>query len=252
MTSRDAAIIEARAAGKTLREIAAEHGISASTVRRVCLDAEKPFRVFLGWDDRQAEACYVAMYSIGANSTIPVEVTFLNDGACGDFGRVGVTKFTYRRFLVPSLCGYQGRALFADGADTLILGDVAELASFDLGGRALARVKYPPPPGQDRSRGDTSVMLMDCARCSVWTPEVVATASDDRLMRLRDFADDEIADLDPRWNAALKVGEEPPLRTYIAHWGSIAPLCPPEAGDWIDFSRSKAWAGWRQRMRAGW
>ena len=36
------------------------------------------------------------------------------------------TEFTYTRFLVPYLCGYQGKAIFID-CDMLCLGDIAEL-----------------------------------------------------------------------------------------------------------------------------
>jgi hypothetical protein len=276
--NRDERIVAARRAGASVRDLAAEHYLSSARISQICKGVRPepqqapwqappaaaesppaPFRVFLGWDSRQAEPAEVARFSLLANATVPVEVMFLSPdtkvipgGAAvlAGFTRTGVTQFSYLRFLVPNCRGYSGRALFVDGPDTLILGDVAELADMDMGGKAILRVRYPPPRGQDRSRGDTSVMLMDCARCACWTPEVVATASDDRLMRLRDFADDDLGDLPTEWNAAMKVGEEPGPETRIAHWGCIAPLCPPDAGDWIDYSRSAVWAEWRERMRA--
>jgi hypothetical protein len=275
MTNRDladaAAIVEAREAGTSFRAIAAEHGVSEATIRRICRRAEEhgtvesqakrdsgrvdearpSFRVFLGWDDRLAEPCLVARHSLLAHATCPVEVTFLDRETVGGLlDRSGVTSFSFRRFLVPHLCGCEGRALFADGADTLFLGDVAELVDFDLGGRALARVQHEDPRGKGRARSDTSVMLMDCARCACWTPQVVATASDDRLMRLRDFADEDLADLPGEWNAMCRVGEDPPPGAKIAHWSSIAPRCPPGAGDWIDASGSAVWKKWRERMRS--
>lgn len=278
---RDVRIVEARRAGATLRKIAAEHGISFERVRQICRDAEvtsagdggrvrrqakadlapaepeqpreqagAPFRVFLGWDDRLAEPCEVARYSLLAHASVPVEASFLDAATCG-VTPSGVTQFSYRRFLVPHLCGFEGRVLFADGADTLFLGDVAELADLDMGGRAILRVRHVPPRGQKgRARSDTSVMLMDCARCRCWTPEVVARSSDDRLMRLRDFGDDDLGDLPGEWNAMCRVGEEPPDGAKIAHWSGIAPRCPAGSGDWIDHSGSSVWAGWRERMRS--
>jgi primosomal protein N'' len=41
----------------------------------------------------------------------------------------GSNAFTLSRFLVPWFMGFQGRAIFADGADMLCLGDIAELAA---------------------------------------------------------------------------------------------------------------------------
>lgn len=273
--TRDEQIVEARRAGGSLSKIADEFDLSVTTIRRICLaagvteagggaieepraaeslplapdPAARPFRVFLGWDDRLTECCKVAGYSLLANASIPVELNYLDDLTCEGFTRAGVTQFSYRRFLVPHLCGYQGRALFADGADTLFLGDVAELAELDMGGKALAVVRHQPPRGQDRARANTSVMLIDCAQCSMWTPEAVARASDDRLMRLRDFATNEIGNLPPEWNTMCVVGQEPPPEAKIAHWSGIAPRCPVGSGDWIDFSKSAVWMEWRERMR---
>ena len=258
MNDRDESIIEARKRGQSLRAIAMEHGVSATTVQRICRDAEadstatlaEPLRVYLGWDDALVEPCEVARYSLLANAGGKVDAHLLDDDICGGFVRRGVTKFSYRRFLVPHLCDYRGRALFADGADTLILGDVTELANLDMGGKAILRVRHEPPRGQDRARADTAVMLMDCTRCVAWTPKVAAESPDDRLMRLRDFADDDLGDLPAEWNVPCRPGEEPPPGTKLAHWGCIAPLCPVGAGDWIDFSRSTTWAGWRAQMRS--
>jgi len=49
------------------------------------------------------------------------------------------TEFSFSRFLVPYLCGYEGKAIFMDG-DMLCRSDIAELwkfdnASFCLGGQ---------------------------------------------------------------------------------------------------------------------
>ena len=49
--------------------------------------------------------------------------------------RMGLTPFTYSRFLVPQLCNYEGWALFLD-LDMLVQGDIAEL--FDLADESQA------------------------------------------------------------------------------------------------------------------
>lgn len=219
------------------------------------------FRVFCGFDSRQAEAAEVFVYSVRENSSIDVDVRFLTFGAgwltaCNDefsglpplcFERVGTTQFSYTRFLVPYLCGYEGVALFADGADMLCLGDVAELASFPLT-TPIVVVKHPPRvPHETRPRSWTSLMLMDCARLHHWTPDFVETAQDGQLMRLSDFGDDAIGSLPPEWNVLVQPGKEPPSDARIAHWSALS---SPDIGPWIDASGSALWQDWRERWRA--
>jgi len=250
-----------------------------------------PFRVFSGWDHRQAEAAAVFAYSVHAHASVPVEIRFLqlangmlcspNEAGSGPppmpFTRAGVTGFTYSRFLVPWLCGYEGRACFFDCCDQLCLGDVRELAEFDMQDRPLAVVKHRPDrlvPRHDRPRSWASLMLMDCSQMHIWQPRTVEDASDDRLMRLRDFADDQIAELPPEWNAlcgfevaqvettraGLDGGPRDDVRTYVPgaqrsiepegakmlHWSHLS---DPNGGPWIDRSGSALWAEWRERSK---
>ena len=86
--------------------------------------------------------------------------------------------------------------------DQLCLGDVAELAAWDMQGKPLWVVKHPPSrkvPLQ-RPRSWTSLMLLDCAKLQWWTPTFVEGTPDARLMRLQDFGDDQIGELPPEWN----------------------------------------------------
>ena len=64
------------------------------------------FRMFSGWDKRQAEAAEVFAFSVRQNASIDVDVRAIGvDGAElvvePAFTRRGVTAFTYTRFLVP-------------------------------------------------------------------------------------------------------------------------------------------------------
>ena len=43
--------------------------------------------------------------------------------------RVGLTDFTFSRYLAPALCGYQGVSVFMD-ADMLVLDDIHKLNDF--------------------------------------------------------------------------------------------------------------------------
>lgn len=85
----------------------------------------KPLRIFVGYDQRQPIAPQVLMHSIYARASGPVSITPLVLSQL-PVQRMGLTEFTYSRYLVPHLCGYEGRAIFMD-ADMLCLADVYEL-----------------------------------------------------------------------------------------------------------------------------
>ena len=169
------------------------------------------FPIFCGWDRRQREAAEVFKRSVIDRATIPVEIEF----ASADLGtcrRRGVTTFTYARFMAPASCNFEGRALFADGCDQLCLGDVAELATLDMGGRAVMVVKHgwEDGPKYPRPRSWSSLMLLDCARFKCWTREAVEQAPDDQLMRFGAFPEEAIGELPGEWNALVSPGCEPP------------------------------------------
>lgn len=206
------------------------------------------FRVFAGWDRRQAEAAEVFAYSVRENSSIEAPVSFLKVHEL-PLKRTGRTDFTFSRFLVPYLCGFEGRALFCDGCDQLCLGDLRELAEFNLRGRPIGVVKHSALPGKERlrPRSWTSLMMVNCSQLSEWTPEYVNAAPDSQLMRLEWFANAEIADLPPEWNALVPPGSDPPPGAKVAHWTALS---DPNGEPWIDRSGSAVWADWRARMRS--
>lgn len=75
-------------------------------------------------------------------------------------------SFSPLRFMPPQVMGYQGRAAILD-PDIFALGDVWELLSCDMAGKAiLARPRLGAmAPG---SPINTSVMLLDCAQLAHW------------------------------------------------------------------------------------
>jgi hypothetical protein len=207
------------------------------------------FHVFCGWDRRQAEGAEVFAYSVQRNSTIDLTINFVSASKLG-LNRVGVTEFSYARFLVPWFCGYHGIAAFFDGCDQLCLGDIAELAAMPMDGYAVRVVKHTPirrVPRSNRARSWSSVMLMDCAKLGWLTPDFVRTASDPVLMGFSHLGDDEIGDLSPEWNALVESpATEPPAGAKLAHWSYLS---DPNGDSWIDRSGSQNWASWRARWR---
>ncbi len=107
-----------------------------------------PFRVFIGWDQREPEAYEVAKYSLVRRASVPVEVVPIKLDelrARGLYARdvdpLASTEFTYSRFLTPTLAGFNGWALFCD-CDFLWLGDVGELLEHTQSAKAVYCVQH--------------------------------------------------------------------------------------------------------------
>ena len=75
-------------------------------------------------------------------------------------------SFAPLRRLVPALLGFQGRALVID-PDIFAIGDVYELLSRDMGGRAIL-CRERPEPHEGRRWYYSSVMLLDCNKLTHW------------------------------------------------------------------------------------
>lgn len=87
-------------------------------------------RIFIGVDPRDAVSYNVLRWSIERRaSRVPAIVPLILPQL--GLNRTGLTHFTYTRYMVPQLCGYQGKALFLD-SDMLCLGDVAELFDYEF------------------------------------------------------------------------------------------------------------------------
>ena len=89
---------------------------------------ENVFRVFVGYDERQAVSYTTLQQSILETASQPVSVTPLILRTL-PITRRGLTPFTFSRFLVPWLCKYEGHALFMD-ADMFLVSDICEMARY--------------------------------------------------------------------------------------------------------------------------
>lgn len=122
-------------------------------------------KIFVGVDRRQWLAFTVLQYSIYSRSSLPVQVIPLLIQQL-PITRVGLTDFTFSRYLVPWLCGYKGRALFVD-ADFLCLSDISEIFT-------LFDPKYSVQVVQCSQRFEwTSLMLFNCEKSTRLTPEYI-------------------------------------------------------------------------------
>jgi hypothetical protein len=212
-------------------------------------------RVFIGWDSREAECAGVLAYSLREHASVPLDIHYLKLSEL-DFHRpqdtLQSTEFTYSRFLVPHLCGYEGKAVFMD-CDMLCLGDIKELDDLDMSPYALRVVKHdyrPTATTKMDGRAQTvyprknwsSLMLMNCARLQLWTKEVVESETGAFLHRFQGIDDDLIGDIPDTWNTLDWMDE----RTKLIHYTS--------GGPWFeeckDHPFAEAWLDWRDRYRA--
>ncbi|MCP4474126.1 MAG: glycosyltransferase [Gammaproteobacteria bacterium] len=112
--------------------------------------------------------------------------------------KIGMTEFTYSRFLVPYLCGYQGMAMFMD-CDMLLNGDITRLFDCYDQHSAIMLVK-------NRLKFEwSSLMLFNCAKCQMLTPELIE--NDEKLLMFNWLKPDLLGELAPEWNHL--VGSDP-------------------------------------------
>lgn len=172
-------------------------------------------RLFTGFDRREASGWHVFVESVLAHASEPVEVVPITERLAGRMSG-GTNAFTRSRFLVPHWCGYEGWALFMDGADMMARADIAELwAHRKLGGKSVWCVKHDYQTAHARKYLGTpmecenrhywrknwaSVMLIDCSQFRAWTPEHVQNADLLRLLQMADIPPESIGALPAEWN----------------------------------------------------
>jgi hypothetical protein len=195
-------------------------------------------RVFIGYDTREAIAFDVLSHSIHARASRPVAITPVRlSQLAGVFARetnpLQSTQFSFSRFLTPYLCDFEGWAVFMD-CDMLMLDDVARLWDLRDERFAVQVVKHVHVPREEvkflgavQTRYDkknwSSVMLMNCARCTALTPDYVNRASGLELHQFKWLGDDAlIGALPARWNHL--VSYDPPRRdAALVHFTTGGP-----------------------------
>lgn len=194
----------------------------------------KPLRVFIGFDPRQPVAYTVAAHSVAMSSSVPVAITPLIHRQL-PIKRTGLTEFTFTRYLVPWLCNYEGHALFID-ADMLAVGDIAELPwDSEHAVSVVPHQESELVPGFKLYFERCSVMLFNCAKCRVLTPEYIESGSPQSL----EWAGG-VGDLPPEWNHL--VGYDKPKPAKLVHYTQGIPCFQETQNDeyaepWITAAR---------------
>jgi hypothetical protein len=215
-------------------------------------------RVFLGFDPRETVAFQVASHSIHRHSSRPVSVApLMLSQLAGVFSRPRdpkqSTDFSFTRFLVPYLCGYEGWAIFAD-CDVLVRDDIARLWDLRDDRYAVQVVKHEHVPAEARKflgheqttyakKNWSSVMLLNNARCRSLTLEYVHRASGLALHQFAWLGDEAlIGALPRRWNHLVDYDPALPL-------GEVSLFHYTEGGPWFEKYRRCGYADvWREAL----
>lgn len=178
-------------------------------------------KIFIGYDHRQPISYTALQASIIAHSSQPVAITPLVLPTL-PITRKGLTPFTFSRFLVPHLCGFEGWGLFLD-ADILLNADIAELFALVDANKAVMVSK------SEHRFEWASVMLFNCGHPAnrVLTPDFIENPENAGLHGINWCEESDIGDLPREWNHL--VGYDAPKSAKLIHYTQGVPAWPETA-----------------------
>ena len=174
---------------------------------------------FIGYDSKEDIAYRVCKYTLLKRASTDVNVFSLKlDELISkklytrNVDPLASTQFTYSRFLVPKLMNYKGWAVFCD-CDFIFFGDVANLYNDLDESKAVYCVKHDYAPkekhkmdGQKQTiyprKNWSSFIIFNCNHPSTknLSVETVNRATGSYLHQFKWCKDEEIGELDERWN----------------------------------------------------
>jgi len=172
-------------------------------------------KIFIGIDPRQPLSYNVCRYSIERRASKPVDIQPLRLDWM-PVKRRGLTDFSFSRYLVPYLCGYEGQALFMD-PDMIVLDDITKLEELVSPTDSVSVVK------NQRRFEWSSLMYFNNSYCEKLTPKLVETGTPQNF----EWAY-KVGALPDEWNHL--VGYDAPKDAKIVHYTMGIP-CWPETKD---------------------
>ncbi len=167
-------------------------------------------------------------------------------------------SFTPLRFAPPALMGYTGRALVID-PDVFALGDVWDLLSRDMGGKAIrCRMHGIVRRWAAKKRFASSVMLLDCAMLKHWDAErgfremFAGARNYSKWINLMLEPRDSIGPMESEWNDFDRLRANTKMlhntRRMTQPWKTGLPV------DWLPAERFPLFPpiGWIMRLRRRW
>lgn len=176
-------------------------------------------KIFVGYDPSDDIAYQVCEYSIHKHNPDVTIVPLVQKDLISKqsynrpVDQLASTEFTFTRYLVPHLMGYNGWALFID-CDTLLLTDISELFSAADNKYALMCVQHKEYVVKTTYKKNekiqtnyprknwSSVVLWNCNHPSnkIVSPTYINKQSAQHLHRFEWLRDEEIGNLSVEWN----------------------------------------------------
>lgn len=195
-------------------------------------------RIFAGYDPAESAGYHTFCHSVLSRASEPVSITPIARNTFKWWKREGkddgATQFSFARFLVPYLCDYRGHAIFMDGADMLVLGDIAELWAMRSHRHSVQVVQHDPYDtlqtkmwNQENRKYPrknwSSVMIMNCEyhHAHMLTPEYVSKAEGSALHQFQWTNDERVGALPAEWN--VLVGHQPQDGAKCLHFTNGLP-----------------------------
>jgi hypothetical protein len=228
------------------------------------LDNEGPVRIFVGTDQTQLLGARVLEYSVRKHCSRDVifdTMLHVRHAMPADPSNQPRTNFSFNRFAIPGLAGFQGRAVYVD-ADMLVFRDFCEVWDLPFEG---AKILYAPSSDPSRPK-QFSVLLMDCEALD-WDLDAIVRGLDagrygyDGLMKEMCIESPEAIrpGIPPEWNS---LEEYVPGKTGLIHYTDM-PTQPwvsrynKHGRVWVDYLREAIADGFisvdevRQAVRQG-
>jgi hypothetical protein len=195
--------------------------IMTSGVDYAPLDIDSPVRVYVATTDAQMLSVKVLEYSIRKHASMSVQVFPIHEAGREvplprDARNQPRTPFSFQRFLIPSLAGYRGRAIYLD-SDMQVFRDIRPMWTRDFRGSDLLTVREPEETGR---KPQFSVMLLNCDTLRWNISDMVARLDSggltyEQLMVDMAVADHIRADIGPEWNSLERFEEG---KTALVHY----------------------------------
>lgn len=190
-------------------------------------------KIFIGYDPIESIAFHTLVQSIMNKTTVPFDIIPLDIKNLPMYKRKRDTKqsneFSFTRFLVPYLSNYNGISIYLD-CDMMLRADIAEVLK-EVNDKPVYLVKHNYIPKDEykylRSKqynysrkNWSSFVVWNCSHKSnkIVTDNFVNTASASELHQFKFLEDNEIGELDVRWNWLVGEYNNPPKDVKNVHW----------------------------------
>ena len=212
----------------------------------------KALNIYIGFDEVESTAFHTLSHSIIKHASGPVRISpICSNHFKSFFNRSREEKqsndFSFTRFLVTHLNDYDDYAIFMD-CDMMLRSDIFEVFHEISESNAVTVVKHDYAPSHAVKylnnvqyayprKNWSSFVVWNCAhpKNKRLTPEFVQKATGLELHRFTWLDDEEIGELDVRWNWLVGDYVDPPIDVKNVHWTLGGPYFKEYSN--VDFSQ---------------